>query len=131
MAKVMVGKTSDIGEGKMTHLTVGGKEILIANVGGQYYATGNTCSHAGAELHEGELNGKELICPWHGAKWDVTTGNAWFLSAGAWWGASAGILIANGRHVLPFNERYAWGAGGGLIARARSVWMSAALSARE
>ena len=35
MAKVMVGKTSDIGEGKMTHLTVGGKEILIANVGGQ------------------------------------------------------------------------------------------------
>ena len=71
MAKVMVGKTSDIGEGKMTHLTVGGKEILIANVGGQHYATGNTCSHAGAELHEGELNGKELICPWHGAKWDV------------------------------------------------------------
>lgn len=79
MAKVMVGKTSDIGEGKMAHLTVGGREILIANVGGQYYATGNTCSHAGAELHEGELNGKELICPWHGAKWDVTTGNQiWF-----------------------------------------------------
>jgi nitrite reductase/ring-hydroxylating ferredoxin subunit len=79
MAKVMVGKASDIGEGNMTHLTVGGKEILIANVGGQYYATGNTCTHAGAELHEGELNGKELICPWHSAKWDVTTGNLiWF-----------------------------------------------------
>jgi 3-phenylpropionate/trans-cinnamate dioxygenase ferredoxin subunit len=79
MAKVMVGKPSDIAEGKMAHLTVGGKEILIANVGGQYYATGNTCSHAGAELHEGELNGKELICPWHRAKWDVTTGNLiWF-----------------------------------------------------
>src|ERR687889_2091389 len=75
MAKVMVGKASDIGEGNMAHLTVGGKEILIAKVGGRYYATGNTCSHAGAELHEGELNGKELICPWHGAKWDVTTGN--------------------------------------------------------
>jgi nitrite reductase/ring-hydroxylating ferredoxin subunit len=79
MAKVMVGKASDIGEGNKTHLTVGGKEILIANVGGRYYATGNTCSHAGAELHEGELNGKELTCPWHRAKWDVTTGNLiWF-----------------------------------------------------
>ena len=61
MAKVLVGKASDIGEGKMADLTAGGKEIPIANVGGQYYATGNTCSHAGAELHEGDLNGKELI----------------------------------------------------------------------
>jgi hypothetical protein len=61
MAKVLVGKASDIGEGKMAHLTAGGKEILVA------------------ELHEGDLNGKELICPWHRAKWDVTTGSLiWF-----------------------------------------------------
>ena len=79
MAKIMVGKTSEIGEGKMTHLTAGGKEILVTNVGGTYYATGNTCTHAGAELHEGTLNGKELTCPWHGSKWDVTTGTmVWF-----------------------------------------------------
>jgi nitrite reductase/ring-hydroxylating ferredoxin subunit len=79
MAKVMVGKASDIGEGKMTHVTAGGKEVLVANVGGNFYATGNTCNHAGAELHEGELSGKELTCPWHGAKWDVTTGDlVWF-----------------------------------------------------
>jgi len=79
MAKVMVGKASDLGEGKITHVTAGGKEILVANVGGSYYATGNVCNHAGAELHEGELNGKELTCPWHGAKWDVTTGSlVWF-----------------------------------------------------
>lgn len=79
MAKVMVGKASDIGEGKMTSVTAGGKEILVANVGGTFYATGNICTHAGAQLHEGGLNGKELTCPWHGAKWDVTTGNLnWF-----------------------------------------------------
>lgn len=79
MAKVMVGKASDIGEGKMTHVTAGGKEVLVANVGGNFYAIGNTCNHAGAELHEGELSGKELTCPWHGAKWDVTTGDlVWF-----------------------------------------------------
>lgn len=79
MAKVLVCKTSELDEGKLTHLTAGGKEILVANVGGSYYATGNTCTHAGAELHEGELKGKELTCPWHGSKWDVTTGSLiWF-----------------------------------------------------
>ncbi len=79
MAKVLVNKASEIPEGKMTHVTAGGKEILVANVGGNYYAIANICNHAGAELHEGELKGKELTCPWHGAKWDVTTGNMiWF-----------------------------------------------------
>lgn len=79
MAKVLVGKASDLGEGKITNVTAGGKEILVANVGGAYYATSNICTHAGAELHEGVLNGKELTCPWHGAKWDVSTGKMiWF-----------------------------------------------------
>jgi nitrite reductase/ring-hydroxylating ferredoxin subunit len=35
----------------------------------------NVCTHAGADLHEGELNSNELTCPWHGAKWDIKTGN--------------------------------------------------------
>jgi nitrite reductase/ring-hydroxylating ferredoxin subunit len=79
MAKVVVGKASDIPEGKLMHIPAAGKEILVANVEGKYYAMNNICNHAGAELHEGELTGKELTCPWHGAKWDVTTGNLiWF-----------------------------------------------------
>jgi nitrite reductase/ring-hydroxylating ferredoxin subunit len=75
MTKVPVGKVSDILEGKMTHVTAGGKDVLLANVKGKYYATSNTCTHQGAELHEGRLNDKELTCPWHGSKWDITTGN--------------------------------------------------------
>jgi nitrite reductase/ring-hydroxylating ferredoxin subunit len=79
MAKVLVGKESDIGSGKITNVTAGGREILVANIGGTFYATGNICTHAGAELHEGTLEGKELTCPWHGAKWDLTTGDmVWF-----------------------------------------------------
>lgn len=79
MAKINVGNASEIPEGKMTHVVVGEKDILVANVQGKYYATNNTCPHQGAELHEGELNGGELTCPWHGSKWDVTTGNLnWF-----------------------------------------------------
>lgn len=79
MAKVLVGKESDIGVGKIANVTAGGKEILVANIGGSYYASGNICTHAGAELHEGTLEGNQLTCPWHGAKWDLTTGNmVWF-----------------------------------------------------
>ncbi len=48
-------------------------------------------------------------------EWDVGTGDAWFLAAGAWWGAASGLLLANGRDVQPFTDRYTWGAGGGLI----------------
>jgi len=48
-------------------------------------------------------------------EWDISTGEAWFLAGGAWWGTAAGIGIANGRHVQPLSDRYAWGVGGGLI----------------
>lgn len=48
-------------------------------------------------------------------EWDVTTGNAWFLSAGAWWASASGVLIANGAHVQTVGDRYAYGVGGGLI----------------
>jgi hypothetical protein len=46
-------------------------------------------------------------------EWDVSTGDAWYLSAGAWWGAGSGILLANGFSVQPA-ARFAWGIGGGL-----------------
>jgi len=48
-------------------------------------------------------------------EWNVTTGDAWILAGGAWWGAASGILIANGRNVRPLTDRYAWGVGGGLV----------------
>ncbi len=47
-------------------------------------------------------------------EWDVTTGDAWFLSAGGWWGAASAFLIGAGHAVQPFDDRYAWGVGGGL-----------------
>ncbi|MFY9795012.1 MAG: Rieske 2Fe-2S domain-containing protein [Candidatus Nitrosopolaris sp.] len=73
--RVFVAKTSDIPEGKMIHVRIDKKkDILIANIAGNYYATNNICTHEGAKLHEGRLDGKEVTCPWHGAKWDVTTG---------------------------------------------------------
>jgi 3-phenylpropionate/trans-cinnamate dioxygenase ferredoxin subunit len=75
VTRFFVGKASDIPNGKMIHLMIDKKkDILVVNVRGIYYAISNICSHKGARLHEGRLDGKELICPWHGAKWDVTSG---------------------------------------------------------
>lgn len=48
-------------------------------------------------------------------EWDVTSGDAWYLSAGAWWGAASGFLLAAGRNVQPIDDRYTWGVGGGLV----------------
>src|SRR5918994_8020412 len=79
MTKFLVDKAANIPEGKLKNITAAGKEIVIANVNGEYYAINNICTHAGAELHEGVLEGNELVCPWHGAKWNVTTGSLiWF-----------------------------------------------------
>ena len=48
-------------------------------------------------------------------EWDVTTGDAWYLSAGPIWGAASAFLIAAGHNVQPIEDRYSWGVGGGLI----------------
>jgi 3-phenylpropionate/trans-cinnamate dioxygenase ferredoxin subunit len=43
-------------------------------VNGAYHAVEDTCPHRGASLTEGECEGAEVICPWHGARFDLTTG---------------------------------------------------------
>jgi hypothetical protein len=48
-------------------------------------------------------------------EWDVTSGDAWYLSAGPIWGAASAFLMAAGNDVQPLEDRYSWGVGGGLI----------------
>jgi len=79
MTRFLIDKITSIPEGKLKNITLGGKEILIINKGGRYFAISNICTHAGAELHQGRLKDNQLTCPWHGAKWDVETGELlWF-----------------------------------------------------
>jgi len=74
MGKIIVGKTADIPAGKMQKVTADGKEILVVNVDGNFYAMDDTCTHAGASLSEGTLEGSILTCGWHGAKFDCKAG---------------------------------------------------------
>jgi len=62
-------------EGKMKHIEVGEREILLANLEGEVYALCDRCSHMNAPLSMGTLNGKVVTCAAHGARFDVTTGN--------------------------------------------------------
>ena len=71
---VKVAKTDEIPAGTAKFLEVNGKEIALFNVGGFFHAIDNTCTHVGGPLSEGEIEGSEVTCPWHGAVFDVTTG---------------------------------------------------------
>jgi nitrite reductase/ring-hydroxylating ferredoxin subunit len=71
---VEVAKVSEISDGKMKHVEVDGKEVLIANVGGKFYAINDRCGHMNALLSMGNLTGNTVTCPFHGSKFDVTNG---------------------------------------------------------
>jgi len=74
MGKIIVGKVSDIPSGKLQKVTVDGKDILVTNIDGNFYACDDTCTHAGASLAEGTLEGGVVTCGWHGAKFNCASG---------------------------------------------------------
>ncbi len=75
MASVeVVGKVSDLQPGTMKRVEVGGKGVLLVNLGGTIVALAGECTHAGAPLEEGFLEGEQVECPWHGGAFDLRTG---------------------------------------------------------
>ncbi len=50
--------------------------IAVFNLDGEFYAIEDICTHDGAELTGGEIEGTEIICPRHGARFDIITGEA-------------------------------------------------------
>jgi nitrite reductase/ring-hydroxylating ferredoxin subunit len=71
---VRICKTSDIKEGSGKSVEINGKPVAVFNVNGNFYAINDVCGHRGGPLGEGELDGNTVICPWHGWRYDVTTG---------------------------------------------------------
>jgi apoptosis-inducing factor 3 len=73
--EITVAGAADLKDGEMKQVAAGGTNILLARVNGQYHAVGATCPHYGAPLAEGALSGERIICPWHHACFNVTTGD--------------------------------------------------------
>ncbi len=76
-----VAKRSAIPVGTTHRVVVGGVGILLCNVDGKLYAIEDVCTHDGGPLDQGELEGCRLMCPRHGAYFDVTSGAALTLPA--------------------------------------------------
>jgi 3-phenylpropionate/trans-cinnamate dioxygenase ferredoxin subunit len=81
MADYPVAKTSHIPEGRAVRVVVDGIEVLLCNHDGTIYALEDVCTHDGAPLDQGHLEGSRIICPRHGANFDVRTGEALTLPA--------------------------------------------------
>jgi len=77
MAKrITVCNRKDLPAGRAAAFDVEGRRIAVFHVGESYYALDDTCTHAGAPLCEGEVQGNKVVCPWHNAEFELTTGKA-------------------------------------------------------
>ena len=66
----------DLAPGGMKVVQVEGREIVVGNDGGRFYAVERRCGHMNAPLEMGTLVGTVLTCPMHCAQFDIATGEA-------------------------------------------------------
>ena len=71
---IPVAKVSELGPGTKKRVWLGDTRVMVANVDGEIYAVDDLCPHAFAFLSAGWLQGDEIMCPLHGAQFNVKTG---------------------------------------------------------
>jgi 3-phenylpropionate/trans-cinnamate dioxygenase ferredoxin component len=76
-----VAKRSEIAPGTTRRVFADQQELLLCNVDGSIYAIEDVCTHDGGPLDQGTLDGACVVCPRHGATFDVRTGDALTLPA--------------------------------------------------
>ena len=64
----------ELPEGARRVVEIEGTDVAVFNIGGQLHAIEDVCTHDGGELASGELDGYEIACPRHGARFDVRSG---------------------------------------------------------
>jgi len=69
-----VASLADVPPGGAKLIEVQGKEIALFNANGTLYALDNICTHAGGPLVEGTVEGQEVECPLHGARFNLKSG---------------------------------------------------------
>jgi 3-phenylpropionate/trans-cinnamate dioxygenase ferredoxin component len=67
---------ANLGDGETRSLALGRRMVAIARSGEEYFAIEDVCTHDGAELTGGEIEGAQIICPRHGARFCLRTGEA-------------------------------------------------------
>jgi nitrite reductase/ring-hydroxylating ferredoxin subunit/ferredoxin-thioredoxin reductase catalytic subunit len=72
--EVPICRVEDLPVGTARHAKIGKSDIAIVRVGDDVFALSNVCRHAFAPLADGFVSGHELVCPWHGWRYDVRAG---------------------------------------------------------
>jgi nitrite reductase/ring-hydroxylating ferredoxin subunit/uncharacterized membrane protein len=65
----------ELGEGELRGVEAGGVPVLLARVDGRVHALHDRCCHRGGPLHEGELRGESVVCPWHQSTFRLEDGS--------------------------------------------------------
>ena len=81
MAFTKIGKVGDVPVGTAKVYEVADRAIAVCNVDGELYAIDDVCTHDEGSLDQGELEGHEIECPRHGARFDVRSGEVTALPA--------------------------------------------------
>ena len=74
MRYVKIAQTTELAPGSKKRVTAEGRPLLLVNFEGTFYALNDKCPHMGGSLSDGTLKGRNIICPNHGATFDVTDG---------------------------------------------------------
>ncbi len=76
-----IGSPEELKSGERLFVEINELRIVIFNIAGRLYAIGDVCTHDDGPLGDGDLDGFEIACPRHGARFDVLTGKAISLPA--------------------------------------------------
>ena len=91
---IVAGRVEDLTPGRCTTVALeDGNELAVYNVGGEFFATENSCPHHGAPLAQGCLRGYLIECGWHGWQFDVRNGRCLTVNQPI---ATYRVLIENG-----------------------------------
>jgi nitrite reductase/ring-hydroxylating ferredoxin subunit len=71
---VKLAEVTELAPGQMKMVERGEDQVLLVNLDGSIHACDNICTHAGAPLNEGDLEGELVECPLHGSVFNVTNG---------------------------------------------------------
>ena len=78
---LQIAPAGELPEGERMFIEVEGRSIVIFNLAGKLYAIGDVCSHDNGPVGDGEIEEQWIICPRHGARFDIRTGKATSLPA--------------------------------------------------
>ena len=73
---VEIAPVSELPNGERLFVEIEGKPLVIFNIAGQFFSIGDVCSHDDGPVGEGDIEGDNIVCPRHGAEFDIRTGKA-------------------------------------------------------